>query len=46
MKRLHDAFRQFVVKHIVAIDPCPELSFLDQNDRLAHGEYVPGGFGI
>ncbi|WP_170835416.1 hypothetical protein [Arthrobacter alpinus] len=46
MKRLHEAFRRFVAKHIVAIDPRPELSFLDQDDRLAHGEYVPGGLGI
>jgi hypothetical protein len=40
MKRLLKAVRQFVAATLVADDPSPELSRLDQEDLAAHARYV------
>ncbi|WP_170835440.1 hypothetical protein [Arthrobacter alpinus] len=46
MKRLREAIRGFVAKHIVAYDPGPELSLLDREDLISHGRWEPEGLGL
>ncbi|HSO90435.1 MAG TPA: hypothetical protein VLR70_04730 [Arthrobacter sp.] len=40
MKRLLKAVRRFVEHNVVCDDPSPELSRLDQEDRIAQTRYV------
>jgi hypothetical protein len=40
MKRLLEAWRQFMVENIVGDDPNPGLSRLDEEDLAAHARYT------